>query len=154
MNWLAVAASGRRSEPATSRSRTDAAGYPYRLTGVVGHGERRGRLLGFPTANLEVPEGRLLPGHGHVCQAHLGTATYNAITNVGTRRVHDNPPNVEANLLDFSGNIYGARCGRISWSDCVRSLRFPSAEALIQQMHLDEAAARASVRERVHQSSE
>jgi riboflavin kinase/FMN adenylyltransferase len=68
---------------------------------------------------------------------------------VGTRPTFDhNPPNVEANLLDFSGNIYG-RTMRLEFLERLRpELRFPSAEALIHQMHLDEAAARAWVRER------
>ena len=120
-------------------------GYPYRLTGIVGHGERRGRLLGFPTANLELPEGRLLPANGvYVCHAHLDSTTYSAIANVGTRPTFDHhPPNVEAHLLDFTGSIYG-RTVQLDFLKRLRpELRFESAEALICQMHQDEATARA-----------
>ncbi|MCU0519285.1 MAG: bifunctional riboflavin kinase/FAD synthetase [Anaerolineae bacterium] len=120
-------------------------GYPYRLTGTVGHGEHRGRLLGFPTANLDLPEGRLLPANGvYVCHAHMDAATYSAITNVGTRPTFDHhPPNVEAHLLDFAGSIYG-RTVRLDFLKRLRpELRFESADALICQMHQDEAAARA-----------
>lgn len=131
-------------------------GHPYGLTGVVGHGDRRGRLLGFPTANLEIPEGRLLPSNGvYVCQANLGTATYHAITNVGTRPTFDHyPPNVETHLLDFTGNIYG-RTMRLDFLRRLRSERkFESAEALVQQMHLDEAAARLWLRDRTYRPGE
>ena len=48
-------------------------GRPYVLSGVVGHGEKRGRTLGFPTANLVYPEERLLPANGvYIAQAWLG----------------------------------------------------------------------------------
>lgn len=123
--------------------------HPYRLMGIVGRGERRGRRLGFPTANLEISEDRLLPDNGvYVCKAHLGTATHSAITNVGTRPTFDHyPPNVEAHLLDFSGNIYG-RTMQLDFLHRLRPERkFESAGALIEQMHLDEATARTWLQE-------
>ena len=119
-------------------------GRPYCLSGTVGHGERRGRDLGYPTANLEVPEERLLPANGvYICRAHLGATSYHAIANVGTRPTFNHhPPNVEAHLLDFSGDIYG-HAMRLDFLRRLRpELKFPSAEALIQQMRLDEAETR------------
>jgi len=120
-------------------------GHPYRLTGIVEHGERRGRLLGFPTANLQIDQSRLLPGNGvYVCRAYLGTATYSAITNIGTRPTFDHhPPNVEAHLLDFSGTIYG-RTLHLDFLKHLRpEVRFGSVEALVRQIRIDEATARA-----------
>lgn len=124
-------------------------GHPYRLTGIVEHGERRGRLLGFPTANLQVEESRLRPGNGvYVCRAHLGTAAYHTITNVGTRPTFDHhPPNVEAHLLDFSGRIYG-RTVQLDFLKYLRpELKFGSVDELVHQIRLDEATARAWLRD-------
>lgn len=120
-------------------------GRPYRLTGIVEHGEQRGRRLGFPTANLELPEERLLPANGvYVCRAYLQRGSFDAVTNVGTRPTFDHhPPDVEAYLLDFSADIYGERL-RLDFLHRLRAeLRFPSAETLIAQIRRDEAAARA-----------
>lgn len=124
-------------------------GHPYRLTGSVEHGERRGRLLGFPTANLQIDQSRLLPDHGvYVCRAHLGTATYSAITNIGTRPTFNHHPlNVETHLLDFSGTIYG-RMLQLDFLKYLRpEVRFGSVEALVHQIRLDEATARAWLQE-------
>lgn len=122
---------------------------PYSLTGIVGHGEARGRTLGFPTANIDVPSERLLPGNGiYVCRAHLPSGSVGAVTNVGTRPTFgERPPNVEAYLLDFDADIYGERL-QLDFLHRLRpELRFPSAEALIDQMRLDEANARAYLSE-------
>jgi riboflavin kinase / FMN adenylyltransferase len=120
-------------------------GYPYALTGEIVHGDRRGRDLGFPTANLAAPEERLLPANGvYVCRATLGSETLGAVTNVGTRPTFDDsPPTVEAFLLDFSGDVYG-RTMRLEFLERLRpELKFASAAALIKQMRHDEADARA-----------
>ena len=125
-------------------------GYPYRLSGRVVHGDQRGQSLGFPTANLELPEERLLPANGvYICHAYLGepadpaSTIYGAITNVGTRPTFDHAsPSVEAHLLDFSEDIYGQTL-RLDFVKRLRpELKFPSASALIEQMRHDEAAAR------------
>lgn len=127
-------------------------GYTYHLSGTVKRGDQRGRALGFPTANLDVVGDRLLPANGvYICRAHLDTGTFNAITNIGTRPTFNNgEPTVEAYLLDFpvpdastSGDLYGAAM-RLDFLKYLRpELRFPSAEALIEQMREDEAVARA-----------
>jgi riboflavin kinase/FMN adenylyltransferase len=120
-------------------------GYAYHLTGVVVHGEKRGRQLGFPTANLAVSETRLLPANGvYICRAYLPDGSYDAITNVGTRPTFNHhPASVEAYLLDFSGDLYGAPM-RLEFLAYLRpERRFPSAQALITQMQRDEAEARA-----------
>ena len=119
-------------------------GYPYALTGEIIHGDRRGRDLGFPTANLAAPRERLLPANGvYVCRATLGTETWGAVTNVGTRPTFDvHLRTVEAFLLDFSGDVYG-RTMRLEFLERLRpELKFHSAAALIEQMRRDEANAR------------
>jgi riboflavin kinase/FMN adenylyltransferase len=119
-------------------------GYPYHLSGTVVHGDRRGRELGFPTANLRVPAERLLPANGvYICRVHLREGTYDAITNVGTRPTFDeNPPAVEAYLLDFSGDLYGDWM-RVDFLKYLRpEERFASAAELIAQMKQDEIQTR------------
>ena len=120
-------------------------GRPYRLAGVVVHGEQRGRRLGFPTANLALPAERLLPANGvYVCRAHLPSGSFAAITNVGTRPTFDHhPADVETHLLDFSADIYGELL-RVDFLHRLRAeRRFPSAAALVAQIRRDEIAARA-----------
>ncbi|MGC9348741.1 MAG: bifunctional riboflavin kinase/FAD synthetase [Anaerolineae bacterium] len=119
-------------------------GYPYHLTGTVVHGDRRGRELGFPTANLQIPSECLLPANGvYVCRVHLREGIYHAITNVGTRPTfNDSPPTVEAYLLDFSGDLYGSWM-RVDFLTYLRpEERFASADELIEQMNRDEVQAR------------
>lgn len=126
-------------------------GYAYYLAGTVVHGEKRGRTLGFPTANLAVDRQRLLPANGvYICRAHLSTGSYDAITNVGTRPTFNHhPPSVEAYLLDFSETIYDAPM-RLEFLKYLRpERRFASAEALIHQMRRDEVEARAWLRQDV-----
>ncbi len=115
-------------------------GYPYALTGEIVQGDRRGRDLGFPTANLAAPQERLLPANGvYVCRATLGAETWGAVTNVGTRPTFDDrSPTVEAFLLDFSGDVYG----RTMTLEFLRRLR-PGAEVpLGRSAHRTDAARR------------
>lgn len=120
-------------------------GRPYRLSGLVVHGDRRGHTLGFPTANLAVAAERLLPGWGvYVTRAHLPQGSFEAVTNVGGRPTFNHrPPAVEAYLLDFSADIYGA----VVALDFLHRLRaeekFGSADALIAQMRHDVTETRA-----------
>ena len=119
-------------------------GRPYRLAGVVSHGEQRGRQMGFPTANLAVPPERLLPQHGiYVCQAHLARGVFDAVTNIGTRPTFDHSDTtIEAYLLDFEADIYGEPL-RLDFLTRLRpELRFASAAALIAQMRADVVRAR------------
>ncbi len=120
-------------------------GRPYQLSGSVMHGEARGQTLGFPTANLDVPEDRLLPANGvYVCRAHIPAESAWAITNVGTRPTFNHrPPTVEAHLLDFSADIYDVPM-QLDFLHRLRpEVKFSSAKALIRQMQQDEAEARA-----------
>lgn len=120
---------------------------PFRIRGTVAHGEKRGRELGFPTANL-VPDPELVcPGIGvyatRVTWEGSGESRC-AATNVGMRPTFETELGllIEAFVLDFDGDLYG-RTFTIEFLRRLRGeQRFPSAEALIEQMHLDVAAAR------------
>ena len=123
----------------------DCLGHPYRLSGIVEHGYQRGRVLGFPTANLRIPESRLLPANGiYICRVHLHGEAFAAIVNVGTRPTFDHsPPTVEAYLLDFSRDIYGEPLQLDFLHRLREELRFSSVGALMEQIRMDEADARA-----------
>ncbi len=119
-------------------------GRPYRLTGAVIHGEARGRKMGFPTLNLDLPADRLLPAYGvYICRVQLGPEHYAAVTNVGIRPTFTGTrATVEAYVLDYSADCYG-QIARLDFLHQLRQeLRFDSITELIQQMHIDVAKAR------------
>jgi riboflavin kinase/FMN adenylyltransferase len=116
-------------------------GHPYTLHGPVVHGDGRGRKINFPTANLEYPEGKLIPANGiYACWARLKGARCAAAVNVGVRPTFENDakkPMVEAYLLDFDQDIYGEDV-RLEFVARLRDeLKFDSVNALIEQMRRD-----------------
>jgi riboflavin kinase/FMN adenylyltransferase len=116
-------------------------GGPFLFEGEVVAGDRRGRELGMPTANL-VPDDRLVcPGHGvYAAWAH----GYPAAVNVGVRPTFDTGRGllVEAHLIDFDGDLYGETL-RIAFIERMRGeRRFESVDALVEQMRRDVARAR------------
>jgi riboflavin kinase/FMN adenylyltransferase len=84
-------------------------GRRYRLSGRVVRGARRGRRLGFPTANIDVPPDRVVPAHGiYATYACLGSQRYESVTNIGVRPSFDSGARtIEAHLLGFDRDIYG-----------------------------------------------
>ena len=122
-------------------------GHRYSLTGTVIHGDGRGGPLGIPTANLSVWEELLLPANGvYATYARLNNQKYRAATNVGFRpTVNGHNMNVEAHLLDFDGNIYGQEVTLefVSWLRDEQ--KFPSLEALVEQIQADIATVRAQL---------
>ena len=116
-------------------------GAPFMLEGEVVEGDRRGRELGFPTANL-VPDDRLVvPGHGVYAAFANG---HPAAVNVGVRPTFETGRGllVESFLVDYDGDLYGQNL-RVAFVSRLRGeRRFPSVEDLIAQMHRDVAEAR------------
>ncbi|MDP8974738.1 MAG: bifunctional riboflavin kinase/FAD synthetase [Actinomycetota bacterium] len=84
-------------------------GRPYLLRGEVVEGDKRGRTIGFPTANVLPDERALVPGRGvYVGHARVGSEHYGACTNVGTAPTFDRRDSrVEAYLLGYEGDLYG-----------------------------------------------
>jgi riboflavin kinase / FMN adenylyltransferase len=122
-------------------------GAPFTVTSEVVDGDRRGRELGFPTANLIPREGYVTPGHGvYACRATTADGrTYAAATNVGVRPmfVTGRGELIEAYLLDYDGDLYGTEL-RIEFLKRLRGeKRFESVEALVEQMGRDVEEARA-----------
>jgi riboflavin kinase/FMN adenylyltransferase len=116
-------------------------GAPFGIRGTIAHGDKRGRTLGFPTANL-VPDPRLaVPDHGiSACRAAVpGLGEWTAAVSIGVRPtfVTGRGLLVEAFLLDFEHDIYGREL-RLDFFERLRGeRRFDSVDALIDQMRLD-----------------
>lgn len=127
-------------------------GHCYDLHGPVVHGDSRGRDLGFPTANIQYAEQKILPANGvYACRVWVNGTAYAGAINVGVRpQFHEKAerPLVEAYILDFSGDLYGQDL-RVEFIERLRDeRRFSSVQALVDQMHQDVEKARQVVRER------
>lgn len=124
---------------------TDALGRAYALSGRVGHGDARGRALGFPTLNLELPSSRkLLPPDGvYAVRAQTPLGTFGGMMNVGGRPTFgDVRLSVEAHLFDTTIDLYGAHV-RLDLVSRLRDTRtFAGPEALVAQLHIDAREAR------------
>lgn len=119
-------------------------GRPFYLRGPIVRGAERGRSLGFPTANIALGLDRALPAFGvYVTRAYLGEGTYPAVTNIGLRPTFgEDKTTVETYILDFEGEVHGQEL-RIELLHRLRGeMRFPSADALKEQIEKDIAAAR------------
>jgi riboflavin kinase / FMN adenylyltransferase len=115
-------------------------GAPFQMRGTIVHGDKRGRTLGFPTANL-VPDNALtVPGHGvYACRAEIDGERFVAAVNVGVRPTFQTGRGllVEAFLLDFSADVYGREL-RLEFLERLRGeRRFDDVDALVEQMHRD-----------------
>jgi riboflavin kinase/FMN adenylyltransferase len=125
-----------------------ALGRRYSLTGRVQQGDQRGRTIGFPTINLGAPPARkLLPPAGvYAAIAQTPGGAYPAMMNLGARpTIADARQTVEAHLLDFSGDLYGAAV-RLDFVSRLRPIqRFAGLQALTAQLALDRLAARTAL---------
>lgn len=120
-------------------------GRPYEVTGKVIHGYGRGsRLLGFPTANINVNNGLLLPRAGiYAVRAELWDRIYPAVANVGVCPTFDNQEvSLEVYLMDFEQDIYGEHLGVHFVQRLRDEQRFADIPALVSQIKKDVAAAR------------
>jgi riboflavin kinase/FMN adenylyltransferase len=121
-------------------------GEPFVVEDAVAHGDKRGRDLGFPTANLVPRDGYVVPGHGvYACRARTATGEERlAAVNVGVRPmfVTGRGELIEAFLIDYSGDLYDSPL-RVEFVKRLRGeKRFASVEALVEQMGRDVEATR------------
>lgn len=130
---------------------TNLLGRAYEVRGVVVNGDKRGRMIGFPTANVEVPNAMCLPADGVYAgkfQCDDGSVHACAI-NLGRRPTffeHADHSLLEAHLLDFDGDLYGQKVS-VTFEHFLRSERkFDGLDAIKSQLLLDVAAARASMK--------
>jgi riboflavin kinase / FMN adenylyltransferase len=120
---------------------TEVLGGPFLFEGEVVAGDRRGRELGVPTANLVPDDAYVSPGHGVYAAVAEG---YPTAVNVGVRPTFDTGRGllVEAHLIGFEGNLYGKQL-RIAFLDRMRGeKRFDSVDELVEQMQRDLVEAR------------
>lgn len=120
-------------------------GYHPFLESVVVTGDRRGRTIGFPTANLEPSEDILVPANGvYAVRVHLEGEIMNGVANIGLRPTFklDRPRNIEINIFDFCKDIYGKKI-KVDFIERIRGeQKFDSVEQLISQIAEDSLRAR------------
>ena len=119
-------------------------GRPPEVEGIVVHGDHRGRLLGFPTANLQTPPGVLVPKLGIYAGETLG---HRAAISIGTNPTYGGTERrAEAHLLDFDGDLYGQRLVVELWQRLRDEARFASEAELVEAIRADCGEALAAVR--------
>jgi len=126
-------------------------GRPFSLKGKVVSGDRRGRALGFPTANLDITAEQALPSDGvYATITHTNDNSLPSVTNIGVRPTFDGGKRlVETYILDFAGDLLGHKI-TIDLIDKLRDEeRFDSVEKLKAQMIKDVEQARKILDERI-----
>jgi riboflavin kinase / FMN adenylyltransferase len=114
----------------------------YSISGPVIHGDGRGHTLNLPTANIQIPPGKVLPAYGiYATRAWVAGHAYPAATSFGIRPTFypDEPPapTIEAHLLDFRRDIYG-QVVNIEFVDYLRpEEKYSSIQALLEQIQKD-----------------
>ncbi len=111
-------------------------GHPHIFTGTVVSGRQLGRTLGFPTANLQLPEGVLmLPFGVYACRAYVEGKQYLAVTNIGTRpTVGGHRITVEPWLMDFEGDLYGKPVSLTFHAFLRPEKKFPDLQTLAREI--------------------
>jgi riboflavin kinase / FMN adenylyltransferase len=119
-------------------------GRPYSLRGVVIEGDKRGRTLGFPTANILPDAVALVPGRGvYTGHVRVGKERYGTCTNVGVAPTFERRESrVEAYLLDYEGDLYGEVVDVIFEEHLRPEKRFSGVDELKEQIARDVAEAR------------
>jgi len=130
------------------RAARAALGRAHRLEGIIVRGDGRGHELGFPTANLSTPRYAAVPADGvYACQFtllnNLKRGPLTAAVSVGTNPTFSGRERrVEAFVLDVDEDFYGQRVA-VDFIERLRAMeKYPSSEALVEQMHLDVARTR------------
>jgi len=119
-------------------------GRPYSVDGRVVVGERRGRTLGFPTANLRPRTEILVPDGVYAVRARWAKEERGGVANVGRKPTfgQGRERTLEAHLFEFSGDLYGVRL-RVELVERLRGeMRFASPQALVEQIRRDAVRAR------------
>src|SRR4030081_728559 len=121
-------------------------GGPWFISGLVIHGEKRGRDLGYPTANIRLDKNCSLKHGIYAVRVGRGAERFDAVASFGRRPTFDNgAPLLEVFLFDFKGDLYGTVLD-VAFIRFIRDeLKFDTLEALIRQMDDDSARARAAL---------
>jgi riboflavin kinase/FMN adenylyltransferase len=118
-------------------------GGPWFVTGQVIHGDKRGRDLGYPTANIRLDKNCGLKHGIYAVRVGRGTQRFEGVASFGRRPTFDNgAPLLEVFLFDFEGDLYGNSLD-VAFIAFIRDeLKFDGVDTLIRQMDGDSAAAR------------
>ncbi len=114
-------------------------GHPFFITGTVVRGNRRGRVINFPTANLDPPDTKILPAEGvYGGFVRIGNRRYHCMVNIGKNPTFQQGYlTVEGHIIDFSGDIYGESL-RIYLLKRIRNeIKFQGLNELQKQLELD-----------------
>jgi riboflavin kinase/FMN adenylyltransferase len=112
----------------------------YSLKGTVVEGRHLGRILGFPTANLEVNKIHplIIPNGVYAVRIKYQATMYNGMVNIGIRPTFDqHEVTIEVNLFDFSGDLYGHELTLFFIERIRDEMKFPDPEALKRQITID-----------------
>jgi riboflavin kinase / FMN adenylyltransferase len=122
-------------------------GHCFSITGPVIHGDGRGHTINLPTANIQIPAGKLLPIYGiYATRAWVDGQAHPAATSIGIRPtfyINDPPaPTIEAHLLDFNQDLYGKEV-KLEFVEFLRlEQKYSSVQALMEQIQKDIAQTR------------
>ena len=121
-------------------------GRPFEIEGTVVNGDKRGRTIGFPTANIEPELGSFVPGRGvYAVRIEVQGRFYEGVCNIGYKPTFNNPEvkklTIEVHIFDFDRTIYGEQVV-VEWHRRIRDeQKFSGIEELKQQIERDKAAA-------------
>ena len=117
-------------------------GRAFSANGVVVRGQQLGRGIGFPTANIAVPDGKLLPRGVYAVRLEVGGKCWRGMANIGTRpTVSGMTESFEVNVFDFSGDLYGFETS-VSFEAFIRAeQKFAGLPALTAQLERDRSRA-------------
>lgn len=119
-------------------------GHPYSLTGKVSHGAKKGRTIGFPTANVPLKRLRSPLQGVYVVQVEVAGKRYNGVANIGRRpTVNGQGVQLEAHLFNFAGDIYGEQMVVTPLHKIRDEVKFASLDELKQQIQQDVMEAQA-----------
>ncbi len=118
-------------------------GYEYNATGTIVHGEKVGRQLGYPTANIETERYKLLPSDGiYVVKAKMAETTYGGMCSIGYRPTFEGKHKTfEVNIFNFQKDVYGDKINVFFLARLRNEVKFANSQDLILQLHDDKSKA-------------
>ena len=114
-------------------------GYDYFIQGVVVPGDKRGRSIGFPTANMQIDKYKALPKFGvYSCKILLDNSAYFGVVNIGKNPTFANQETrVEVHILNFSKDLYGKKIAIELKRNIRNEMKFDSIDTLQNQIKID-----------------
>lgn len=127
-------------------------GYSYFIEGKVVEGEKLGRKIGFPTANIEIPKDKLLPSNGiYKGKIIIDNKFYSSAIYIGTKPTFDHhEKKIEVHILDYQGELLGKEVEIILEEFIREERKFPSIEALVNQISKDIEYIKTKKEENIH----